>query len=84
MSNLIAAQRPSLYGLPGRERGIVASVFTKCPVTGQPIETGVEIDEASFARLPSFIGRVFCRHCSSEHEWGKDAAWVVEHGKPST
>jgi hypothetical protein len=34
--------------------------------------------------LPSFVGRVFCRHCSSEHEWSKDAAWVVEDGKPAS
>jgi hypothetical protein len=53
-------------------------------VTGQPISTGVEIDEVSFLGLPSFVGRVFCRHCSSEHEWSKDAAWVVEDGKPAS
>lgn len=62
----------------------MAAVFTRCPVTGQPISTGVEIDEVSFLGLPSFVGRVFCRHCSSEHEWSKDAAWVVEDGKPAS
>jgi hypothetical protein len=56
----------------------MAIVFTKCPVTGQPIDTGVEIDEASFVRLPSFVGRVFCPHCKTEHEWSKDSAWVAD------
>jgi hypothetical protein len=57
-------------------------VFTDCPVTGQPIDTGIEIDEASFARLPSFIGKIFCPHCQTEHGWTKDKAWVTER-KPS-
>jgi hypothetical protein len=53
-------------------------VFTACPVTGQPIDTGIEIDDVSFVRLPSFVGRVFCPHCKSEHEWTKDKAWVAD------
>ncbi len=51
-------------------------VRTRCPVTGRAIDTGIDTDEASFARFPSFIGRVFCTHCSTEHGWTKDTAWV--------
>ena len=61
----------------------MAIVLTRCPATGQPIVTGVEIDEVSFARLPSFVGRVFCPHCSTEHEWTKDGAWVAEEARPA-
>ena len=53
-------------------------VFTTCLVTGQPIDTGIEIDEASFVRLPSFVGRIFCPHCKIEHGWTKESARVVE------
>ena len=56
----------------------MAFVFTDCPMTGQPIDTGIEIDEASFARLPSFIGKIFCPHCQQEHGWTKDKAWVSD------
>ena len=56
----------------------MAMVLTKCPVTGHPIETGVEVDEASFARLPNFIGRVFCPHCKEEHGWTKEKSWVAD------
>ncbi len=47
-------------------------IFTNCLVTGQPIDTGIEIDDGSFARLPDFVGKIFCPHCGTEHEWSKD------------
>jgi hypothetical protein len=56
-------------------------VHTRCPVTGQDIDTGIETDEASFCRFTPFVGRVYCPHCQSEHEWTKDTAWVVDNGK---
>ena len=49
-------------------------IFTTCLVTGQPIDTGIEIDDGSFARLPDFVGKIFCPHCGTEHEWSKDKA----------
>lgn len=57
-------------------------IFTTCLVTGRPIETGIETDEASFSRLSNFTGRVFCPHCNREHEWSKEKAWVVDGDKP--
>jgi hypothetical protein len=57
-------------------------VRTKCPVTGRAIDTGIETDKESFGRFPSFIGRVFCPHCKTEHGWTKDTAWVAEDGEP--
>lgn len=59
----------------------MAKLFTDCLVTGQPIDTGIEIDEASFTRLPAFVGNVFCPHCGTEHEWSKDGSRLVEDGK---
>ena len=60
----------------------MAKIFTACPVTRQAIDTGIEIDDGSLARLPSFVGRIFCPHCGSEHEWSKDTVQVVDSDKP--
>ena len=62
----------------------MARIFTSCPVDGQPIDTGVEIDEASFLRIPTFLGKAFCVHCGTEHEWTKDKAWLVDGDKPKS
>jgi hypothetical protein len=59
-------------------------IFTTCLVTGQPIDTRIEIDEASFARLPAFAGKIFCPHCGREHDWSKDTAQVVDGDKPKS
>jgi len=61
----------------------MAKIFTTCVVTGKPIDTGIEIDEASFDRLPDFVGHAFCPHCGSEHEWGKHNAWLVDGDRPA-
>ena len=67
---------PSLAVPPGEGGPTMAKIFTSCLVTGQPIDTGIEIDEGSFARLPNLPAKVFCPHCDNEHEWTKDKAWV--------
>jgi hypothetical protein len=60
----------------------MAKIFTSCLVTGQRLDTGIEIDESSFERLPSLIAKVFCPHCNIEHGWTKDRAWVEDGDKP--
>jgi hypothetical protein len=62
----------------------MAKIFAICLVTGQPIDTGIEIDEASFVRLPTFVGKIFCPHCGAEHEWSKETAQVVDGDKPKS
>jgi len=79
MSNLmmtagLSAQCPRAKKERGRARRVMPKVFTSCLVTGQPIETGIDIDEASFARLPDFAGKIFCPHCGTGHAWSKDKA----------
>jgi len=54
------------------------TIFTTCPVTGQQIDTGIETDEASFERLPRFVGRVFCSHCAAEHRLTKEICWLAD------
>ena len=62
----------------------MAKIFTDCPVTGQPIDTGIEIDEARSRGFRRFVGKVFCPHCGTEHEWTKDKAWLVDGDKPKS
>ena len=58
----------------------MAKIYTTCPVTGHPIDSGIEIDGASFALLPMFAGKIFCRHCKTEHDWSKTTAQLIEDG----
>ena len=62
----------------------MSKVFTTCLVTGQPIDTGIDIDDGSFARLPDFAGKIFCPHCGTEHEWSKDKACVADGETPKS
>ena len=59
----------------------MAKIFTSCPVTGQPIDTGIGIDEGSFERLPVLIAKVFCPYCKTEHSWTREKAWVSDGDK---
>ena len=62
----------------------MAKIFTDCLVTGQPIDTGIEIDEASFARLPPFVGKIFCPHCGSRTRLVEGQRPVVDGDKPKS
>jgi hypothetical protein len=59
----------------------MSKIFAACLVTGQPIDTHIEIDDAL---LPDFVGRIFCPHCGREHEWSKATARVVDGDKPES
>jgi hypothetical protein len=56
----------------------MGAVMIKCPVTGNPIPTGVAAEREAFARTPVFMARCYCRHCLTEHEWFAQDAWVEE------
>ena len=58
-------------------------IFTRCPVAGQKLATGIETDAASLALAPPFTGRVYCPHCNVEHPWKKTNAWIGDPGPPS-
>jgi hypothetical protein len=44
-------------------------VVITCPHTGQDISTGIEIDQASFEKLPEVLVRSTCPHCGMQHSW---------------
>jgi hypothetical protein len=62
----------------------MAKIFTTCPVSGQAIDTGIDIDEASFAKLPNVLGQAFCIHCGTEHGWTKEQAWMADGIPPNS
>ena len=49
----------------------MSAVLTSCPATGQSIATGIDTDPATWRKVTDFVGRVFCPHCRTEHEWAK-------------
>ena len=51
----------------------MASVMIVCPETRREIYTGIETDEASFAKLPDVLSRT---QCGQEHAWTRQNAWL--------
>jgi hypothetical protein len=54
----------------------MASVMIACPETRREIYTGIETDDASFARLPDVPSRTQCPICGHEHVWSRESAWL--------
>jgi hypothetical protein len=60
------------------KRGSMAVLLIKCPHTGRPISTGIEVDPESFAKLPDILSHVTCPECGLEHAWWTREAWLEE------
>jgi hypothetical protein len=57
---------------------MVGMVMIKCPDTGHPASTGIEIDGESFARLPDVVASMSCSACGRQHLWRKTDAWLSD------
>ena len=44
-------------------------VMVRCPTTGEELSTGVEMDAATFERLPDVHSQMKCAICGLDHEW---------------
>ena len=53
-------------------------IMVKCPNTGRELSTGIETDEAGFARLPRLLTYSLCPLCRLEHAWWKREAWLAD------
>ena len=51
-------------------------VMVRCPATGRELSTGVEMDAATFERLPDIRSLIKCPVCSSDHYWSTREAWL--------
>ena len=51
-------------------------VMVRCPTTGEELSTGVEMDAATFERLPDIHSQMKCAICGLDHEWSPREAWL--------
>ena len=49
-----------------------------CPVTGKVVDTGINLDAASFARLPRDSTELGCPPCNKPHLLAGVSAWLGE------
>ncbi|MCL4767032.1 MAG: hypothetical protein KJZ80_12405 [Hyphomicrobiaceae bacterium] len=47
----------------------MGTIIFRCPSTGREYVSGLEIDEASFRRLPDIRMKARCPHCGADHLW---------------
>ena len=53
-------------------------LLIKCPHTGRPISTGIELDPGTFAALPDVLSYLTCPACGLTHAWWTREAWLEE------
>ena len=58
------------------------AVMIRCPDTGRPVSTGIEMDSNELARLPEVLSRAFCPLCRRDHAWTVRAAWIEGDPEP--
>ena len=59
----------------------MATLMIKCPSTGQPISTGMDLDKASFDSSTFSNNGVGCPICRQTHIWNKSDAFFLEDKK---
>ena len=72
--------RPCANQLLFRGRGLMmiytGVVMVRCPATDHELSTGVEMDAATFERLPDIRSRIKCPVCNLDHDWSTRDAWL--------
>lgn len=53
-------------------------LMIRCPATGAPVPTGIELDEASFKSSELQGSTVSCVLCGKAHRWEKKDAFFVK------
>lgn len=56
--------------------GHASVVMVRCPTTGHELSTGVEMDTATFERLPDIHSQMKCPVCGLDHNWSTQEAWM--------
>jgi hypothetical protein len=54
----------------------VSVVMVRCPTTGRELSTGIEMDTATFERLPEIHSEIECPICRHDHIWSTREAWL--------
>jgi hypothetical protein len=58
----------------------MSTVMIRCPVTGHPVPTAIEIEASVFRQLPNVAAKMTCPACGQEHIWNTGSAWLA--GQP--
>jgi hypothetical protein len=61
-----------------KKEGHMGILLIKCPHTGRPISTGIEVDQKSFLSLPDTLSYLTCTECGLVHAWWTREAWLEE------
>lgn len=56
----------------------MGAIMIRCPATGRPIRTGLEMDRLKFSCTPVFFADAYCPLCEASHRWFARDAWVDE------
>jgi hypothetical protein len=57
----------------------MSTLLIRCPNTGEPISTGIEIDDHSLKQVPDVLSHSQCPLCGIDHAWWKHEAWLADH-----
>jgi endogenous inhibitor of DNA gyrase (YacG/DUF329 family) len=58
----------------------MSSMMIRCPTTGRPVSTAIEIEPSVFRKLPNLRAHMLCPACGQEHGWMTKSAWLA--GEP--
>jgi hypothetical protein len=59
----------------------MSSVMIRCPITGEPASTAIEVEPSVFRKLPKMSARMVCPVCGQEHVWATASAWLADEPK---
>jgi hypothetical protein len=59
----------------------MSMLMIKCPATGRPVPTGIEIEPDTLAQLPDIGSGLTCPACGHHHIWQKNDAWIGDGGQ---
>jgi hypothetical protein len=51
-------------------------VLVNCPITNQPVSTGIKSEWVVFNSLPPVSVPLLCEACGRTHNWKPNDAWV--------
>jgi hypothetical protein len=56
----------------------MSSVMIRCPISGEPVSTAIEVEPNVFRKLPKISARMLCPACGQEHVWATSSACLSD------
>lgn len=56
----------------------MSCMMIRCPITGEPVSTAIEVEPSVFRKLPETSARMLCPVCGQEHIWATGSAWLAD------